>query len=105
MEAQKDIFGQYLPYQSPVITGYEEFLEALLNTMADGIISELGDEGFLSIIGRTDRQAVIQYCVGFVNMNIGGIELERVDGNSIKSLVNKVLDEKILELTPEPEEE
>jgi hypothetical protein len=94
MDITKNIFGQYVARVQDTLTPEEEVIvESLLNTVADGILAQIGDDGFVK--ETKDIDAVVQHVATYTNKaslpNIDKI----VDGTVIRPIVEKIINERL----------
>lgn len=93
MKAKKNIFGQYIAYESPVLSDSDKIIvTGIINNIADGIQSQIGREEFITEV--KNKQAVLQYIVGIINSYLPS-SIERVDGKSISTLVDTVIQSRV----------
>lgn len=90
---QKDMFGRYLPYQSPSIEGYEENIKGIINTIADNILAQLSLEEALRNLN--DYNAIQTFIVNAVNTTLNGMNLNvKVDGKNIAPILKGIIQER-----------
>jgi hypothetical protein len=87
MSLQKNPFGFTIPTPVVDITGYEESIRLILDGFMDIIRDEYGNVEFNKMINKKHDQIILMNCVKIANENLS----IKVDGNSIKGIVNEGL--------------
>ena len=98
--AEKDIFGRYLPYRSPDITGYEDTVKQLVYGFANYVLNDKSDEEKRTLLNQVPNATGL--IVVFVNDNKPEA-MPRVDGRVIQPIIREVASE-ILATIPLPEQ-
>jgi len=89
----KNIFGQYLPYKTNVLSESDiPVVNAVLNGIADGIQAQLEEDEFIK--ETSNFEATLQYVVGIVNANLPE-GITKVDGTSLSPLLKIVIKERV----------
>jgi len=102
MEAKRDIFGEILPYQSPVHTADElDVIIPILEGISAQYLEVLGEDEYIKY--TKNISPVLQYIVGIVNKELP-VEIQKVDGRSISSYVQTIINNTISSFNPEEEE-
>ena len=92
MEAEKNIFGQYKQYKSPVLSDSDKVvINAVINQIADSIQSQLSDDEFIA--ETSNESATILYLIAVVNKNLPE-GITKVDGKTLSPLLRTILSER-----------